>query len=162
MNGQASPPSSLLPTSYLSDAHCKVSTHFSLHSPPYSLLNGRTLRKVGRREKGEEGSAWMARVGAPRTAEAARPLCKSLSVLCKARHLPCPTDAHCIVSTHFSLHSPPYSLLDGRPLQSVHALFPPFSSLFSTFLYSDCVEDCEECDPHVGEDSFPEGCLSEA
>ncbi len=80
-------------------------------------------------------------MGKPRTAEAAQSLCKSLSVLCKARHLPCPTDAHCKVSTHFSLHSPPYSLL---------------------FLYSDCVEDCEECDPHVGEDSFPEGCLSEA
>ena len=79
--------------------------------------------KVGRREEGEEGSAWLARVGAPRTASA---------------------------------------VLNGRPLQSVHALLPPFSSLFSTILYSYCVEDCEECDPHVGEDSFPEGCLSEA
>ena len=57
-----------------------------------------------------------------------------------ARHLPCEARPRA-PATHFSLHSPPYSLL---------------------FLYSDCVEDCEECDPHVGEDSFPEGCLSEA
>ena len=61
-----------------------------------------------------------------------------------------------------SLFPSPYFLLAGRPLHSVHALLPPFSSLFSTILYSYCVEDCEECDPHVGEDSFPEGCLSEA
>ena len=33
-----------------------------------AALNGSTMRLVERREEGEEGSAWLARLGAPRTA----------------------------------------------------------------------------------------------
>ena len=35
-------------------------------------------------------------------------------------------------TTHYPLHSPPYSLLNRSPLHSVHALPSPFSSLLST------------------------------
>ena len=42
------------------------------------------------------------------------------------------TEAHCKVTTHYPLHSPPYSLLNGSPLHSGHALPSPFSSLLST------------------------------
>ena len=53
---------------------------------------------VGNREEGGEGSAWLARLGAPRTAES-----------------PCSTEAHCKVTTHFSLPSSPYSLPSRTP-----------------------------------------------
>ena len=36
------------------------------------------------------------------------------------------------VATHYPLHSPPYSLPNGSPLHSVHALPSPFFSLLST------------------------------
>ena len=51
--------------------------------------------KVGNREKNVESSAWPARLGAPRTAIR-----------------PCSTEAHCIVSTHYFLLPPLYSLLN--------------------------------------------------
>ena len=35
-------------------------------------------------------------------------------------------------TTHYPLHSSPYSLLNGSPLHSAHALPSPFSSLLST------------------------------
>ena len=35
-------------------------------------------------------------------------------------------------ATHYPLHSPPYSLLNGSPLHSGHALPSPFFSLLST------------------------------
>ena len=48
----------------------------------------------GKREEGGEGSAWLARLGAPCAAE-----------------LPRSTEAHCKVTTHYLLPSSPYSLL---------------------------------------------------
>ncbi len=70
------------------------------------------VRHVGKREKGEESSAWLARLGAPRTAEAPCDPCvnPSLPSTCAAES-PRSTDAHCIVSTHYLLSSPPFSLL---------------------------------------------------
>ena len=161
--------------------------------------------KVGSREKGREGSAWPLCSGRPSGTADAVPCRGQRGIYTGiARHLPCEARPRA-PATHYLLLPPPYSLLNGRPLHSVHALLPPFFSLLSTrrtptakcprtspsillpipystdahcivsthfslhsppysllFLYSDCVEDCEECDPHVGEDSFPEGCLSEA
>ena len=66
----------------------------------------------GMREKGGEGSAWLARVGAPRTAES-------------------PCNPYMILSLPSTCAE--LSALNGRPLHSVHALLPPFSSLFPTF-----------------------------
>ena len=49
-------------------------------------------------------------------------------------HLPTlySTEAHCIVATHYPLLPSPYSLLNGSPLQSGHALPSPPFSLLST------------------------------
>ena len=116
-------------------------THYLLLPPPYSLLYAVGVRRARQmpclaedREGFTQGSRGICRA---RRAHARQPR-TSPSILLP---IPYSTDAHCIVSTHSPLLPPPYSLL---------------------FLYSYCVEDCEECDPHVGEDSFPEGCLSEA
>ena len=58
-----------------------------------------------------EGSAWMARLGAPaRRFRRAAPVCESHSTLYRTAILPCSTEAHCKVSTHYFLPSPPYSL----------------------------------------------------
>ncbi len=130
---------SLLPTL---DAHCKVSTHFSLPSSPSSLL-------------------WTPTAKCPRTFPSpllpppyfGRPL-QSVHALLPPLFslLSTLTDAHCKVSTHYLLLSPPSSLLwtptakrprtiffsllpppyFGRPLQSVHALSSSLSSLLST------------------------------
>ena len=116
-------PSILLPIPYSTDAHCKVSTHFSLHSPPYSLPDGRPLHSVHALLP-----PFSSLFSTQRTPTAKCPR-TSPSILLP---IPYSTDAHCKVSTHFSLHSPPYSLPDGRPLHSVHALLPPFFSLLST------------------------------
>ena len=108
-------------------------THYPLFPTLYSLLYAVGVRRARQmpclaedREGFTQGSRGICRA---RRAHARQPR-TSPSILLP---IPYSTDAHCIVSTHFSLHSPPYSLLDGRPLHSVHALFPPFSSLFSTF-----------------------------
>ena len=58
-----------------------------------------------------EGSAWLARLGAPaRRFRRASPVCESHSTLYRTAILPCSTEAHCKVSTHYFLPSPPYSL----------------------------------------------------
>ena len=89
---------SLLPTL---DAHCKVSTHFSLPSSPSSLL-------------------WTPTAKCPRTSPSpllptlysnGRPL-QSVHALSSSLSSLFPTlDAHCKASTHYLLLSPPSSLL---------------------------------------------------
>ena len=66
-------------------------THYPLHSSPYPLLQGpaRRNRRAGR-----------AHARLPRT---------TLSILLP---IPYSTEAHCIVTTHYPLHSSPYPLLD--------------------------------------------------
>ena len=87
----------------------------------WTLCSG--LPKVGEvesREKRGEGSAWLARLGAPRMADAmlygcplhcGRVLDGNENRESTAWRMPCSTDAHCIVTKHYLLPSPPYSLL---------------------------------------------------
>ena len=117
------------------------STHFSLPSPPSSLL-------------------WTPTAKCPRTIffsllpppYLGRPLQSVHALSSSLSSLLSTLDAHCKVSTHYLLLSPPsslpwtptakcprtifFSLLPplyfGCPLQSVHALLPPLSSLLST------------------------------
>ena len=68
-------------------------------------------RHVGKRERGEESSAWLARLGAPRTAES-----------------PCDP---CVNPSLTSTCAAP-AALNGRPLHSVHALPSTLFSLLPT------------------------------
>ncbi len=71
------------------------------------------VRHVGKREKGEESSAWLARLGAHRTAES-----------------PCDP---CVNPSLPSTCAAP-AALNGRPLHSVHALPSTLSSLLPTHI----------------------------
>ena len=71
-------------------------------------------------------------LGRARTAISPRVACVFFCLL-TARHLPRSMEAHCKVTTHYLLLSSPYSLPDGSPLHSDHALPSPFFSLFPTF-----------------------------
>ena len=106
-------------------------THSSLHSPPYSLLNGSPLQSdhallpqflslfptsgSARRNR----RAGRAHARQPRT---------TLSILLPTLYT---TEAHCIVTTHYPLHSPPYPL----PLTEAHCIVATHSPLHSP-LYS--------------------------
>ncbi len=93
---------------------------------------------VGKREKRGGRSAWTLCSGLPlwiarqnrraRRAQARQPRTTLFS------HLPTlySTEAHCIVATHYPLLPSPYSLLNGSPLHSGHALPSPPFSLLST------------------------------
>ena len=79
-----------------------------------AALNGRPV--LFSREERVEGSAWLARLCAPaRQNRRASPECEYHSTLYRTAI---------------------FAVLNGRPLQSVHALLSALSSLFSTFIPS--------------------------
>ena len=108
MKGISAPPGASLP---LTEAHCIVATHYPLHSPPYSLLNGSPLHSD--HALPSPFFSLLSTSGC-RTAESPR-----------GARPRAPT-------THSSLNSSPYSLLNGSPLHIGHALPSPFFSLLST------------------------------
>ena len=90
----------------------------------------RRASKVGNREKKVERSAWLARLGAPARQNRRASLCVNSSLLYRAAKPPRSTEAHCKVTTHFSLHSPPYPLpYTGALKRASHALSSTLSSL---------------------------------
>ena len=112
------------------EAHCKVSTHYLLPSPPSSLL-------------------WKPTAKCPRTTFSpllpppyfGSPLQSDHALLSPPFSL---LSTSCIVSTHSPLPSSPYSATSylrtrggtaarGAPKRANHALFPTFFSLLSTF-----------------------------
>ena len=141
------PLSPLLPTF---EAHCTVSTHYSLPSPPYPLPDGSPLHSVHALPSplfSLPSTRRKPTAQCPRTALS--PLLPSPSLTeahcIVSTHCPLPSppssllpppslrSAHCIVSTHCPLPSPLSSLPEVSPLHSVHALPSPLSSLLPTF-----------------------------
>ena len=118
---------------------------FTLENDNVEHVTTNEDNEVESREKKVEGSAWLARVGAPRTAESPCDPCVNHLLSSIARQnrratyngsplqsghalhstfssLSSTLDAHCKVSTHYFLLSSPYPLLRGWNLWNASAI----------------------------------------